>query len=398
MAPHKRLRHAHAYFLKLSKLWPSVGMIGARQTGKTTIFKNLELEAKYSYVSFDDDELREEAENSAKVFLKKRDTPLLIDEVQKVPAVFNALKLIIDADRIPGRYFLTGSTQFSEKIGIRESLTGRIGTIKLFPFTYMEAHNEVFSPLKSVLHKQTKLKVPAEDLAKASIDGGMPIPMFLRDREQQKAFWSGWLDTTIYRDLAHMYGRGYKPDIALRILREFGVALKNAEWPGLRSFSAPARTLHKYLEAMEIIFLVNRMPAHPKSVGGDVWRLLDSGLACYLMGTSDGDGPTLSLMRHYILNELEARLEYSGQKSAFSHYRAAKGASIDFIDEDSGTAFRIVTSIKRTKGGFGWDERPLRGAMKTLGLKQGYLVAPTSIIEHPKKGQIGLLPWSYWSG
>ncbi len=78
-------------------------------------------------VSLDDLAMREEASRSPSTFLKKLTTPVVLDEVQKAPAIFDAIKLNVDQEGIPGSYFLTCSTAFSSKIGICESLTGRIG-------------------------------------------------------------------------------------------------------------------------------------------------------------------------------------------------------------------------------------------------------------------------------
>jgi predicted AAA+ superfamily ATPase len=75
-------------------------------------------------VSLDDLEARTEANESPKIFLSKLDRPLIIDEVQKAPHLFDAIKHAVDQKKIPGTFYLTGSSTFSSKIGIRESLTG----------------------------------------------------------------------------------------------------------------------------------------------------------------------------------------------------------------------------------------------------------------------------------
>jgi predicted AAA+ superfamily ATPase len=123
-----RERCASQLIEKLSKLWAEIGTLGPRQCGKTTLIQNyLGSSEPVSFpVSFDDLENQQEAARSPKSFLAKLGFPAVIDEVQKVPAIFDAIKLNVDKKRIPGSYFLTGSSGFSSKIGIRESLTGRI--------------------------------------------------------------------------------------------------------------------------------------------------------------------------------------------------------------------------------------------------------------------------------
>jgi len=72
----------------------------------------------------------------------------MIDEVQKAPNLFDAIKLRVDKKRIPGSYFLTGSSSFSSKIGIHESLTGRIAISHLHPLSLAELHAAPFRQLK----------------------------------------------------------------------------------------------------------------------------------------------------------------------------------------------------------------------------------------------------------
>ena len=146
--PHKRARFAFSALKSLSRFWPVVGVLGLRQVGKTTLLSETQ---KFSEtVTLDDDEALNEASSTPKVFLSKRAEPLLIDEIQKAPKLFDALKLTIDQDRKPGRFFITGSTSFSAKLGIRESLTGRIGLIHLHPMTLAEANGTSFDPTRIV--------------------------------------------------------------------------------------------------------------------------------------------------------------------------------------------------------------------------------------------------------
>lgn len=398
--PHSRLRFLTKRILKLSKLWPCVGVLGARQTGKTTVMSHFVAKEAgiRSVASFDDEDLRLEAENSGKIFLSKYEPPLLIDEVQKAPKIFDALKLVVDRRRQPGQFFLTGSTQFSARVGIRESLTGRIGLAKLFPMTYAEAHSLDFRPLgNSFLHSQS-IRVSSEQIMNSSLLGGMPFPMFLRDPEQRYAFWEGWLETTIYRDLFRVYGKNYDPVLSTRILKEFTQTFKNGELPSLKHFSLPSRKLRKYLEAMEQLFLIRRLPAHPKAEGKDVWMLLDSGLVAHLMRDTKGIASNLSLARHYVQNEILAQAEYSNQTLFHSFFQSAKGNPVDLILEDEKIALKWIATGRNQSGGFGWEERALAGAIKALNLDYGFLVAPIDQIEIPtKKKTIGILPWGYWS-
>ena len=104
-------RNAYSALMRLAKQFPVVAITGPRQSGKSTLTKYAFPEKKY--VSFDDKNLRELAKSNPGDFLKAFPDGLIIDEVQKIPEIFDAVKLIIDkGSYIPGKYIITGSSQF----------------------------------------------------------------------------------------------------------------------------------------------------------------------------------------------------------------------------------------------------------------------------------------------
>ncbi len=396
--PHFRPRFATQYIQKLAKLWPVVGIVGLRQSGKTTLIQKL-FNIDH-VVSLDDLAAREEATRSPKTFLEKLPTPVVLDEVQKSPPIFDAIKLNVDRKRIPGSYFLTGSSAFSSKIGVRESLTGRIGLVELFPMSLAELHEKAFQPIQRLSSPINKSKwnhrFESAEFGRAAISGGMPIPAFLRDQAQRDLYWRSWLETTILRDLSRFFLRGFDPDFAFLLLDRIAEVLRQGELPTLKHFSYPARKVRTYLTAMEDIFLLRKINCHPSGIGKEIWLLMDSGLAAYLMGTILGEGVTLNLVRHFLWNELSVQSEYQGKRLTRVYYKSAQGSPVDFVIDH--IPFRIVPSVTGMTKQRDWEERPLRGAMKKLGAQVGYLVGPVDKAEAPpKKGGVGVLPWSAWS-
>lgn len=396
--PHFRPRFAAQYIQKLASLWPVVGLLGLRQSGKTTLMQHL-FNINH-VVSLDDLATREEANKSPKTFLEKLPKPVVLDEVQKAPAIFDAIKLNVDRKRIPGSYFLTGSSAFSSKIGIRESLTGRIGLIELFPMTLAELHDKSFRKIRD-LSSPLRLghvvpRFESASLGLAALAGGMPVPAFMRDKEQRDLYWRSWLETTIFRDLSRFFSRGFDPDFAFLLLERMADILRQGELPTLKHFSYPARKVRTYLSAMEEIFLLRKINCHALGVGKEVWLLMDSGLAAYLMGVSHGENITLSLVRHFIWNEISAQAAYQGRRLTRVYYKSAQGSALDFVLDN--VPFRIVPNVTGFTQQRDWEERPLRGAMKKLGSPFGYLIGPADKAEIPtKKGDIGVLPWTAWS-
>jgi hypothetical protein len=388
--PHRRTRFISPYLKKQAKLWPVVGVVGLRQSGKTTLFR--EQLGIANYITLDDDDYQQSAIDSPKIFLARQNRPVVIDEIQKAPRLFDAIKMSVDNKRIPGQFYVTGSSQFSSRIGVRESLTGRIGLCQLFPMTLAEAQQA--HPLKGLpeLEEGLRGRFSWEELLFHAQRGGMPVPMFLRNESQVKDYWKGWLETTIYRDLALCFKKSYQPEITKGILRSIGKSLIQGELPTLTSFDYDSRRLRNYLEAMETIFLVRRISCHEMGVGKEIWILGDSGLAGYVMGDVKSSSAVLSLIRHALWTETSSLMGFHGMTDDRCYFKSIRGSAVDWIWNNS--PMKIVTSLQQRS----FLERSLEGAMQKLGSRHGYLIAPVGHAEiPPKSGGIGVLPWTTWS-
>ena len=387
---HTRIRYLTKRIQKLATLWPVVGVVGPRQAGKSTLLRDQLGIA--DHVTMDDEDVRADANASAKVFLSRQPRPLLIDEVQKVPKLFDAIKSEIDKKRIPGQIYLIGSSQFSTRIDIRESLTGRIGLVQLFPLTVGEAQGATLKTLTGPIHSAaTKIHFEISTVSNHMMRGGMPVPMFFRDHAMIIEYWKGWLDTTIYRDLARFFKRSYDPEFAFRLLKKMSRAMADGELPTIQHLEGGRQKLHSYLEALEMIFIVRRIPIHDKGVGRDAYLFFDSGFANFMMGNQVSEGVSLSLARHFIWQETGAYLACSGARDDRVYYKSARGSPVDMIWDD--VAIKVTHKSETSS----WDERALVAAMKSLGLKKALVVAPTDQVYVPKGGGIGRVPWGYWS-
>ena len=130
-------RIAKQTLLRLAQQFPVVAVTGPRQSGKSTLVQETFPDKRY--VTMDDSSARELASSSPRDFLRAFKDGVIIDEAQKVPELFDALKLIVDKDEYtPGKYILTGSSQFKLKKNIKESLSGRIGIVNLLPLSIAE--------------------------------------------------------------------------------------------------------------------------------------------------------------------------------------------------------------------------------------------------------------------
>ena len=136
-------RHIEGVVERRSKNSKAILLTGPRQVGKSTLYKHLF--GKVNQVTFDDDLLLAQAEEDMNLFLLNNPYPLMIDEVQKCPSIFNKLKIILDNTDEYGNFYLTGSQKLQLMEGVSESLTGRVSIVELEGLSLREIYDVPFS-------------------------------------------------------------------------------------------------------------------------------------------------------------------------------------------------------------------------------------------------------------
>ena len=125
-------RTAKEALLRLSLQFPVIGVTGSRQSGKSTLTRGVFPNKRY--VTFDDRTMRELAVSNPSDFLAAFPDGAIIDEAQKVPEIFDALKMHVDnSEFTPGKFILTGSSQFRLNKNMTDSMAGRISCLRLLP-------------------------------------------------------------------------------------------------------------------------------------------------------------------------------------------------------------------------------------------------------------------------
>lgn len=169
--------------LKTSKVAPIIGIVGPRQSGKTTLAK--EVFPNYTYVNLEQPDTRQYAQNDPKAFLDQYDNHIILDEIQRVPELFSYLQVKTDNDKKMGQYILTGSQHFLMMQSITQSLAGRIAIFNLYPLSYEELSND---------NKQKK------DIYTQIWYGGYPR---LYEQEISPLIWiNNYIQTYIDRDVS----------------------------------------------------------------------------------------------------------------------------------------------------------------------------------------------------
>lgn len=381
--PHQRSRHILPLLLKRLKLWPVVGVLGARQVGKSTLLRDHVVPLlKADYRTLDRKELRESASRRPDSFLES-EKPLIIDEVQKVPDLFDAIKARVDEKRVPGRYILSGSTEFSRKTGIRESLTGRIGIFRLHPLTLAESEETRFvDPF--VRGETSGSGLSASVLWRRVHHGGMPGICFLRSEEERGAAFDAWLETSCYRDLQQIRGARLEGDLALSILS----ALPKLSEPSIAELAAilrrDARRIKIHLEALESLFVVVPLNPHKLGVGKTHYYLNDSGLCRHLGGNDQ------TALKTWLLNEALAQYEYAGVRARIEHYRSSRRSVVDFvIERPEGVSAYIVTD-EEAPGTY--EFRTAEAFLKKVPQAKVFLLAPVNA-SHRVEKNIHVVPY-----
>lgn len=166
-----------------AKVSPLIGIVGPRQSGKTTLAK--EVFSKYTYVNLEQPDIRLYAQNDPKAFLSQYDNHVILDEIQRVPELFSYLQVKVDNDKKMGQYILTGSQHFLMMQSITQSLAGRISIFNLYPLSYEE------------LQKAKKQK---KDIFTQIWYGGYPR---LYEQEISPLIWlNNYIQTYIDRDVS----------------------------------------------------------------------------------------------------------------------------------------------------------------------------------------------------
>ena len=399
-------RELERKFLRMANAFKAVLVTGARQVGKSTMLKHLAQGEGRAYVSLDNARDRELARTDPELFFQLYPPPVLIDEVQKAPEIFETIKIICDNSEQRGLFWLTGSESRRMLRLAGDSLAGRVCTLRLFSLSQREltgitpasAMDFSFSALK----ERSRL-LPAPDLRQTFSRiwrGGMPELQSL-DEEQAGEYWNSYIDTYLMRDAvddnAIADTVGFRK--FLRAAAAFCGRLVNySDLAAAADISGvTAKEWLKILVTMGIVFLLE-----PYS-GNELKRLIktpklyfcDTGLAAYLSAWTSRDtlmngAVSGHFFENYIVGEMLRTLSYGSQRASMSFYRDKEKREIDLVLETDGTLHPL--EIKKSAAP---DPQSIRSF--TALRKSDRIIGPGGIIcmagkPYPLDGQNSLIP------
>lgn len=359
---------------------PVVLLNGARQTGKTTLAQAIAAGSGARYHTLDDYATLALAAGDPAGFIRNLSGPVIIDEIQKAPELFPAIKLAVDKDRQPGRFLLTGSANIMTLPRLSESLAGRMEIIPLFPFSAGElaGMTEGFLPrLFAGNPAQVELSSSLGEITAKLTCGGYPEAVERKSDDRRGAWFASYITTILQRDvrdLARVDGLHTLPNL-LKLLAARTSGLLNLSDIG-RDAGLPHTTLTRYLALLETVFLVHRLPAWSRNPGQRLVKapkvhLADTGLACHLLGVDSQrlseDRPLLGrLLETFVAGELHKQISWTDSRIALHHYRTAAGSEVDLVlEKPDGSVAAIEVKAGASVGAS--DFAPLKALRDQLG-------------------------------
>jgi uncharacterized protein len=357
-------RHATRNILAALADTPVVFVQGPRQSGKTTLVQSL-AKAGHSaeYLSFDDAAVLGAAQSDPDGFVAGLPPRVILDEVQRVPALFRAIKRSVDQRREPGRFLLTGSANALVLPKVSESLAGRMEVLTLWPFSQGEIAGRVEGFVDECFGTRFQLGSFRDSgwgaLVKRIILGGYPEVLTRPDEARRQAWFGSYLTTILerdVRDIANVQGLREMPRL-LRLAATRAMGLLNFA-DLCRDAAMPQTTLQRYWALLEATFLVGTL-------------LGDSGLLCHLTGLNAARLRTDDLMagavlESFVANELTKQISWSRCRPALYHYRAHTQQEVDFVLEDA--AGKLVgIEVKKTASPNAGDFKGLQHLSEATG-------------------------------
>lgn len=344
-------RELERKFLKLNDFFKVILVTGARQVGKTTMLRHL-AESGRTYVTMDNLMARNLAKSDPALFFQTYKPPVLIDEVQKAPELFEQIKLICDESEEKGLIWLTGSQQFEMMKNVRETLAGRIGILELYSLSAREKAGIVFDgepdfSLDALRERQKKLpKNDVIEVFKSIWEGGMPQALGADDEVRQEYF-NSYIDTYLMRDIAEAGGitdtvrfRNFLVGCASLVSEQVNYSTL-AESADITP--STAKEWLKALVGLHIVYLLEpfsnnalkRLSKTPKLY------FCDTGLCAYLSmwltpDTLRSGAASGHFYENYVVMELVKNYAYSKSKANITYFRDSNAKEIDvFIEENN---------------------------------------------------------------
>ncbi|MBI2837818.1 MAG: ATP-binding protein [Acidobacteria bacterium] len=359
---------------------PVVLIHGPRQCGKTTLARMAGDPRGYTYFSFDDDVALGAAEADPLGFVADLPERTILDEVQRAPGLFPALKAAVDRRRTPGRFLLTGSANVLLLPKLADSLAGRMEILRLFPLAQCELaarQPRFLDRLFTGAFRTRRYERLGTNLAERIAAGGYPASLVRATARRRAAWYRDYIETLVQRDVRDL-ARIRSLDVLSRLLAlAAGQTARLLNVSDLASpFQVSRPTINDYITLLERVFLLEQLPPwHSNRLSRLIktpkLHMGDTGLACALLGMDAAvltrDRAMLGqLLETFVFQELRRQASWHEEPIWFHHFRDKDGAEVDIVLERGahlvgGIEVKAAASVKAA------DFRGLRKLRETAG-------------------------------
>lgn len=369
---------------------PVVLVHGPRQCGKTTLAQSVGDAAGYGYRSFDDDVLRAAAETDPVGFVAELPERTVLDEVQRVPGLFTALKAAVDRDRAPGRFLLTGSANVLFVPRLADSLAGRMETLRLHPLAQHELAGRT-GEAPTFVQRLFDADLGSADLGGGTgprlgsalagriVAGGYPAALARTSPRRRAAWYRGYIDTLVQRDvrdLARIRSLEALPRLLALVASQTARLINVADLAGPFQLTRP--TIRDYVTLLQRVFLLDELPPwHSNRLSRLVKTAKlhagDTGVACALLGL-DADALWADralygqMLETFVYQELRRQASGHEDLIAFHHLRDRDGTEVDLVLERAGRQL-VGVEVKAAATVRSTDFRGLRKLREAVGAR-----------------------------
>ena len=331
-------READKALTQLAKWYPVVAVVGPRQSGKTTLIKNVFKD--YTYVNLEDDFNRRLATSDPVGFVNSFGSHVVFDEIQNCPALFSQIQVTSDENEITGNYVISGSRNLALSKNIRQSLAGRVGILKLLPLSL----NEINSSSESL------------SVNDAMLLGG--YPRLYASQIKHQNFYRNYIETYVDKDvridLKEINLSDYKKMI--RVCAQYAGNLIN--YSNIASAVGISRqTVKSWMSLLMESFICFELPAFYSNKLKSLTKspklyFYDTGLLCYLLGVKSTEDLMFSankgqIFENFVISETVKKYHNSDSDGSLYFYRDNSKREIDLVDATNANDIQLA-EIKST--------------------------------------------------
>lgn len=347
------------------QFFPVVLLVGPRQSGKTTMMKQLSSERDLTYASFDDLNNLIGVQLDPINYLDNLKKPTILDEVQRAPEIFLPIKADVDNHRTAGRYMLTGSANPLMVPRVGDALTGRMAVCHLWPLSQGEllGKKERFLDLLFSMEPLTGIFLPLslEELVRRITLGGYPALHLTADATYRRAWCNDYLLLSLQKDindLAKIEGFAHLPALLHGLASRVGSTLNIEELARLAKTAST--TVRRYLQLLESLFLIYRLPAwspnrDKRLAKSPKVHFTDTALLLHVLDLDEEQllaNPHIlgHLLEDFVVMECVKQATWSTTTPKMFHYRQEKekGTEVDLVMLAKGKVVGIEIKLSAT--------------------------------------------------